>query len=170
MSSMVSARELEQALTEQTSFLIDTNVLIDLACNRTGFGYCASKLLGQLVEGEYWLYACPLSLKDAYYIARKAYDEASAREFIRDLLEIVECVPVNQEVARNAAYSTEPDYEDGIVRACAEAQRVDYVISRDKDAFDETAVRKADPALLASVLNNVADREHKRNGLDLDED
>lgn len=153
MPRKVTESELEQALTEQTSFLLDTNVLIDLACNRTGFGYNASKLLSQLVENEYWLYVCPLSLKDAYYIACKAHGESTAREFIRDLLEIVECVPVDEEIARNAAYSAEPDYEDDIVRACAEAQGVDYLISRDEAAFGQAAVRKVVPSLLAAVLD-----------------
>ena len=39
------------------------------------------------------------------------------------------------------AESLEPDFEDGLIRACAELNDVDVILTRDADAFRRSKVR-----------------------------
>ena len=38
--------------------------------------------------------------------------------------------------------SNEPDFEDGLVRACAELNDADFIISRDEKAFRKATIRR----------------------------
>ena len=38
--------------------------------------------------------------------------------------------------------SDEPDFEDGIVRACAERWKADYIISRDEKAYANSHIKR----------------------------
>lgn len=40
------------------------------------------------------------------------------------------------------ALSDEPDFEDGIIRACAEAAGADFIISRDERAFARSPIKR----------------------------
>ena len=54
--------------------------------------------------------------------------------------------PAARALCRQAADSDEPDFEDGLVRACAENARVDFIVTRDVTAFARSKVRSIAPA------------------------
>ena len=54
--------------------------------------------------------------------------------------------PVDAEVCDLALNSNEPDFEAGIIRACAELNDADFIITRDKAAFANSKVRSVDAA------------------------
>ena len=83
-----------------------------------------------------------LSLKDVYYVLTKYADEAAARQFIGALMELFEIVAVDSAICRRALESDEKDFEDGLVRACAEALPADFIISRDERAFARSSVKR----------------------------
>lgn len=85
--------------------------------------------------------ACSLSLKDVYYITSKIYGEDKARELVRSLMRLLVIAPVDAEVCNMALASNEPDFEDGIIRACAELNGADFIITRDAAAFANSKVR-----------------------------
>lgn len=82
------------------------------------------------------------SLKDAYYIMSHIYDEPTAREAVRVLVDLVVIGPVSVEETLLALDSNEPDFEDGLVRACAELNDVDFIISRDEKAYRTCKIRR----------------------------
>ena len=51
-------------------------------------------------------------------------------------------VAVDDSICRMAARSNKPVFEDGIVRACAERMRVDFIISRDEKAFLHSPIKR----------------------------
>ena len=53
---------------------------------------------------------------------------------------------VDYALCRQAADSDEPDFEDALVRACAENARVDFIVTRDVTAFARSKVRSIAPA------------------------
>lgn len=87
-------------------------------------------------------YVSSLSLKDAYYILSKYANEPSAREFVLAAIDLFEVVAVDATVCRMAALSDEPDLEDGIIRVCAEQVDADFILSRDKHAFERSSIRR----------------------------
>ena len=61
---------------------------------------------------------------------------------MRLLCDLVVIGPIGAEETLTALDSNEPDYEDGLVRACAELNDADFIISRDAKAFERATIRK----------------------------
>lgn len=81
------------------------------------------------------------SLKDVYYVLVRGGREAKAREAISLLTELLVVAPVGAEECEFALHEGEPNFEDGLVRACAELNDVDFILTRDARAFKCSSVR-----------------------------
>ena len=99
---------------------LDTNFLLDCVLPGRPEHAAAQTIKGLvdvgLIEGV--VSAC--SLKDAYYILTKQAGEARGREVVRDCLKSYSVESLDQEACFASAYSDEPDFEDGCIRAMAE--------------------------------------------------
>lgn len=122
--------------------LIDTNILLDAALAERPERAYALLLMDEFVYSEAEGYITSLSLKDIYYILSKYQDASSARQFVISLMDIFNVVAVDSAICRTATVSNEPDFEDGIVRACAEQVPVDFIITRDSEAFARSPIKK----------------------------
>ena len=122
------------------SVLIDTNILLDAAMSeRPDHGY-AIMLFDEAVYSGLAIYVSATSYKDVYYVLSKYASEPDSRSYIANLLKITKPIAVDAACMQIAITSNEPDFEDGIVRACAERQSVDAIISRDNGAFAHSAI------------------------------
>lgn len=121
--------------------LFDTNVLLDAVCPGRPEQREVHRLIARCNgDGDTGI-ACSLSLKDVYYIMCKRFDEPIARKAVRWLVDLLVIGPVSTEECIEALASNEPDFEDGLVRACAKLNDVDFIISRDSAAFAGSPVR-----------------------------
>ncbi len=121
---------------------IDTNILLDAAMvERPGWA-AATLLMDEVAYSEVQGYVSALSLKNVYYVLEKYADEPSARKFIVAIMDLFQVVAVDLSICRIAALSNEPNFEDGIIRACAESIPVDFIISRDEKAFDRSYIKR----------------------------
>ena len=126
--------------------LIDTNILLDAVIENRVESNEACEVL-DLCNGNGELgMACALSFKDVYYITNRLYGEDLARKCVDTLMGLLTIAPVDAEVCEMAFTSGEPDFEDGIIRACAEINDADFIITRDKDAFATSKVRSVTAA------------------------
>ena len=125
--------------------MLDTNALLDLAVPSRPGSSEAVALLGRIDEGLDEGVVSATSLKDFYYVMQKYSSESSARGFVRLFMAILNVLPVDAGVCTCALDSGEPDFEDGIIRAIAENEKVDFIIARDEGAFAKSRV-KAVPA------------------------
>lgn len=121
--------------------LLDTNVLLDCVDPNRAFHNDAVRLIARCNGGGDMGIASSHSLKDAYFIMSRLYGEAYAREAVRVLAELVVIGPIGAEETLDAIDSNEPDFEDGLIRACAELNDVDFIISRDEKAFKKSKIR-----------------------------
>lgn len=121
--------------------LLDTNILLDSVIpNRPQHDGALALLNWCNSSGDYG-FAAATSYNDAYYVLCRAYNEAIAREALERLLGLVAVAPVSAEECDRSLRSNEPDFEDGLVRACAELNGADFIITRDKDAFAGSKVK-----------------------------
>lgn len=121
--------------------LLDTNILLDSVIpNRPQHDEALALLKWCNGSGDYG-FAAATSFNDAYYILCRAYSEPIAREALESLLGLVAVAPVSLEECDRSLKSNEPDFEDGLVRACAELNRADFIITRDEDAFVGSKVK-----------------------------
>ena len=65
---------------------------------------------------------------------------------------LVVVAPVGGEEADLALHAGEPDFEDGLVRACAELNDVDFIITRDAAAFRKSRVRSVSAAEYLEIV------------------
>ena len=110
--------------------LLDTNVMLDLALARPEGFDAAAAIAEAVAYEEVVAYVCATSLKDLYYILSKAMGEKDARTYIKAVMDDFIICSVDYALCRQAADSDEPDFEDGLVRACAENARVDFIVTR----------------------------------------
>ncbi len=122
--------------------LLDTNILLDCGDPLHESHDEAVRLVTRCNGGGDMSIASSHSLNDTYYIMKRIYDEPSARNAVRVLSDLVVVAPVSAEETLLALDSNEPEFEDGLVRACAELNDADFIISRDEKAFRKAAIRR----------------------------
>lgn len=127
--------------------LFDTNVLVDsLNEDRQPFRSQCNELIHVcLGRADIELMAVSSSLKDVYYIMCRRYsDEPQARKAVGALMTIFELLPLMEHNVRKAYHSDEPDFEDGLIRAVAEDNKVDVIVTRDAAAFRGSTIPAMD--------------------------
>ena len=122
--------------------IIDTNILLDAAMSERPDWEFATMLLDEVAYGNLEGFIAATSLKDAYFVLSKYAGEQAARSFADAAIDAFELVAVDSSICRIAARSNEPDFEDGIIRACAEREQVDFIISRDEKAFFKSPIKR----------------------------
>ena len=125
----------------QYKLLLDTNVLIDYIVRDRPEHDSAEQLLALISEGNSKGFVSAGALKDCYYVCCKYIGERFCRAVIRQFLVMFDVLALGEEECTNAAYSNEPDFEDGLVRAAAEGNDMDFIITRDDSAFRRSTVK-----------------------------
>ena len=121
--------------------LLDTNILLDvLVEGRPEHDYAWELLRWCNGSGDMGM-ACTVSFKDAYYVLQRDLTEADARAAVKKLMDFLVIAPLDAEATLEAIESNEPDFEDGLVRRCAELNDADFIITRDKKAFNGSWIR-----------------------------
>ncbi len=121
--------------------LIDTNIILDAAMSERQEWPEATLLLDEIAYGTTTGLIVATSLKDAYYVLTKYAGEPAARSFVSSAMDAFEIIAVDDLICRSAARSDEPDFEDGVVRTCAEKAHADFIISRDAAAFSRSKIK-----------------------------
>lgn len=132
--------------------LLDTNILLDCVDPRREFHDDAMRLVARCNGGGDMGLASSHSLNDVYFIMSRLYDERSAREAVRVLADLVVVGPVGAEETLLALDSNEPDFEDGLIRAFAELNDADFIISRDEGVFRKAKIRRLTAAEYLDVI------------------
>ncbi|HJG36660.1 type II toxin-antitoxin system VapC family toxin [Enorma phocaeensis] len=121
--------------------LFDTNVLLDALIEGRPESAEAWEVLKRCNGGGDMGLVTSGSLKDAYYVLGHGGREAAAREAVGLLMGLLVIAPIGAEECELSMRSGEPDFEDGLVRACAELNDVDFILTRDERAFRTSRVR-----------------------------
>ena len=118
---------------------VDTNILIDLLCERESFVQSARMLFAYGYSGRLTLVLSSLSLVNAVYIARK-YGYVDVRERLDDITEFVEVVDLRKEVAKRALTCEWKDYEDAVQYMSAIKENADCIVARNKKDFGKSVI------------------------------
>lgn len=134
------------------SVLVDTNVWIDVALNRPQFAAQSKGALMACAEEGVNMVVPATSLKGVFYFAEKSAGPAAAYAALELIFELADVAAVDSLVCTRALSLERPDYEDGIVSACAQAERVDAIISRDARSFSDAGIPRLSPEELIAAL------------------
>ena len=128
--------------------LIDTNVILDVLCNRAEFMEDASKIFKlceiKKVEG----YISALSIPNIVYIMRKELDSEMIKEILKTFSSIFTIVDLKAEDINKAANLDFKDYEDALQSVCAKRIKANYIVTRNIKDFSNSPITAIKPSEL----------------------
>jgi predicted nucleic acid-binding protein len=128
-----------------TTTFLDTNVILDIAIERPVFFQHSSKIFEKLAEGKILCFVSATSIKDIYFLIRKEKSKELAKEFILDLLDIMQILAVDRNIVIHAVNSDFPDFEDAIQNSVADLNGIDWIITRNKKDFKKSRLPVLSP-------------------------
>ncbi|HEU5346435.1 MAG TPA: PIN domain-containing protein [Ktedonobacterales bacterium] len=131
--------------------LLDTSVMPDWLLDRKPWSDEAESLWQARDTGRLVAYLQASALTDIFYIARRQVGAASALAAIDRSLAL-EIMPVDKLTLLRARALTGSDFEDTVIIACAEAERLDFIITRNPDDFQRSQISVMTPADFVKLL------------------
>ncbi len=126
--------------------LLDTDVLIDVALDRTPHSDPAAALLDVLEQTPGSAYVAWHSFANFYYLVRPTHGHGSTKNFILDLLKFVEVAQTTTSDLSVAAHLEMKDFEDAMQVAAALACNADVIATRNVRDYNKAPVHAAVPA------------------------
>lgn len=116
-------------------FLLDTNIILDIALKRSPFFADAKEVLSKIDEIEGKACVTATTITDIWYIASKQLDTIIARNFILDLVEVTTVLAVQESTIIQALSLDLQDFEDAVQLIVAQENRIEAIITRNKKDF-----------------------------------
>lgn len=134
------------------SFLLDTDIILDLALNRKPFSTQSARLIDRLEMGEAHGFIAWHSISNFYYIVRPSMGRVRSVEFISDLLKFVEIAPTRTNDALVATKLDFGDFEDALQSAAAMSCGADYIVTRNLKHYARSPIKALMPKAAVDML------------------
>jgi predicted nucleic acid-binding protein len=128
--------------------LIDTNVILDVLCNRADFVEASSKVWKYCEVNQIEGYISALSVPNIVYILRKELTPLKTQQLINQIMMIFEVVDLKSSDLKNAAEMFISDFEDAVQMCCASRIKADFIVTRNIRDFKDSKVPALKPAEL----------------------
>ncbi len=115
--------------------LIDTNIILDVLCNREEFYGDSSRIFKLCEVKKITGVVSALSIPNIVYIMRKELDSDRIQEILNIISMIFTIVDLKSDDLMKATQMNFKDYEDAVQSACATRMKVDYIITRNIKDF-----------------------------------
>jgi len=132
--------------------LLDTDVLVDLALDRSPYAQPAGDLLDALEMRPGSAFVAWHSLSNFYYLVAPKRGQKDAKAFLLDLSGFAEIAPATTEGLRYAARLAMRDFEDALQVAAAAACGADVIATRNVRDYANSPIRAATPESLVQEL------------------
>lgn len=126
--------------------LIDTNVILDVLCNRADFVEDAKKIFKLCEVNKVDGYISALSVPNIVYIMRKELDSEKTADILEKLSLIFKIADLKGSDIIKAAKVGFNDYEDALQSVCALRIKADYIITRNIKDFAKSKVTAIKPS------------------------
>lgn len=128
--------------------LVDTNIVLDVLCNRPDFVDHALQVFRYCEANQITGYLSALSVPNIVYIMRKELDSEKIREILNKLTAIFTVVDLRRQDLMKAAQLPFSDYEDALQAVCAQRIKADYIVTRNIKDFKNSPVPAVKPSEL----------------------
>lgn len=126
--------------------LIDTNVILDVLCNRSEFVEDSSRVWKYCEVNQIEGYISALSVPNIVYILRKELTPQKTQQHIQQILMIFEVIDLKSSDLKNAAEMLSSDFEDAVQMCCANRIKADYIVTRNIRDFKKSKVPALKPS------------------------
>lgn len=128
--------------------LIDTNIILDVLCNRDGFVEDSLKVFKYCEANQINGYISALSIPNIVYIMRKELDSGRVKEILTTLTSLFNVADLRESDLIKAADIDFADYEDALQSVCASRIKAQYIVTRNIKDFKNSAVPAVKPSEL----------------------
>ncbi|NEQ74974.1 MAG: putative toxin-antitoxin system toxin component, PIN family [Okeania sp. SIO2C9] len=135
--------------------LVDTNIILDAFIEREAFVQDAKTLLTAIQSQQIEGYVTATTLTNIFYIVRKQTKSVErAREAVAMTLELMEICDVHRNILETAFATNLRDFGDAVQLACAYAENVDAIVTRNADYFVDASLPILSVQQLFEQMNN----------------
>ena len=132
--------------------LIDTNIVLDVLCNRKGFVENSSKVFKLCETKKLEGYLSAISIPNIAYILRKELSIEKLKTIIVKLniiFSIIELKPNDLILATDLYFN---DYEDALQSVCAKRINADYIVTRNTKDFKNSPIKAITPEEIHKII------------------
>ncbi|NER32937.1 MAG: PIN domain-containing protein [Oscillatoria sp. SIO1A7] len=128
--------------------LVDTNVILDALLEREPFATDARSLFVAIQSKQILGYVTATTVTDIFYIVRKNRGSQIAKQAVSTILAEMEVCTVDRRILELAVSYEMSDFEDAVQLACAIADNLEAIVTRNPQDFTNTSI----PILSAGEL------------------
>ncbi len=132
--------------------LIDTNVILDVLCNRKDFVEDSLKIFRYCETAQIDGCIASLSVPNIVYIMRKELDGEKIKEILTTLTSLFTVIDLRETDLLKAADLEFSDYEDALQAVCAARAKANYIVTRNIKDFTHSPVPAIKPGELLERL------------------
>ena len=132
--------------------LLDTDVLIDLALDRSPYVDAATELIDALEVRPASAFVAWHSLSNFHYLVAPSRGKRSAQQFLEELTRFVQVSPTTTESFRFAVSLTMRDFEDAMQVAAAQACGAEVIATRKLRDYANAPIEAAKPETVLEQL------------------
>ena len=125
--------------------LIDTNIILDVLCDRAGLSESSSKVFKLSEVGLIEGYISALSIPNIVYILRKELNNEKTKNIIKRLSMIFKISDLKAGDIQKAVDMDFSDYEDALQSICAGRIKADCIITRNIKDFSNSVIPAITP-------------------------
>ena len=126
--------------------LIDTDVLLDFFFDREPFSKQAAEIVDLCAKSEIEGFTTPLIVANIYYLLRKTAKHAIVLDKIRQLLTIIEIIPLERNAVMLALNSDFNDFEDALQNFSAVgSEQITTIVTRNRKDFKHSDLAVMSP-------------------------
>ncbi len=132
--------------------LIDTNIILDVMCNRKDFVEDALKVFRFCEARRLTGCISALSIPNIVYIMRKQLDREKIKEVLATLTSLFSVIELKESDLLKVADMNFSDYEDAVQAVCAARIKADYIVTRNVKDYKNSKVPAVTPAELFAQI------------------
>ncbi len=133
---------------------IDTNIFIDLICNREPFVQEAKYVFALGMTQEVVLYASTLTIVNTVYIGKHYHiDQQELKNKINDSKGFITWLDITAGQIEESLNEDWKDFEDSVQYHCAKSEQVDCIVTRDKSGFNLSSIPIYSPSEFLNLFS-----------------
>lgn len=134
--------------------LIDTDVLLDLFFDRRPHADNAERILSLCASKAITGYITPVIFSNLYYLLRRTASHRRVLARLRQLMSVLEILPMDREVVQGAMEAGFTDLEDALQYAAAlHSGYVDAIVTRNERDFRKSSLVVFSPKNYLAALD-----------------
>lgn len=132
--------------------LLDTNVILDVALQRSPFCDPAEEVFVLAENAVFEGFVSASTFSDLYYTVRRQKGRSLAPDFVESIAQTFQIATVDRAVISLAFTLGFPNFEDAIQCATAIEHQLDGIITRDTEDFAQATIPIFTPIALIQAL------------------